>query len=103
MGSIARMDRCEMFINEFKHDACVRFDMSAFPAFSAQCLAESDGEEVVRMYVLFDWQGHEEELMMNYVFFNPEDSLDDSVDLLCDLFDIDGDEAERRLKKAGLF
>ena len=100
MESSSRMDRCNRFIGEFNETACNRFSFREFSCFVRQSLGENEG--VVRMFVVIENRGREEELMMPIVFFDPEDEHAWSVDRLVEFLDLSESKAERRLTKACL-
>jgi hypothetical protein len=102
MGSMARGNRCDRFVEEFNADAKRLFSMEDFPCFKSQSLGMSDSEEVVRMYVRLAHREHEEELCMETVFFDPEEQDEHTISRVCDLLKLEEDEAKKRLKRARL-
>lgn len=102
MGSAARANRCDRFIQEFNADACLRDDHGDLPGFHSQHLAMRDSDEMVYLYVMLRWREREYELMMDYIFFDPEEPEPDMVKRVCEQLGIEADEAEERLRKADL-
>lgn len=104
MGSIARTTRCERFVAEFDADAVSRFGLKGSFVVS-QHLGTQDGWEQVFLFVLVrDGEGAETEveLMLPVLFFDPEETDEDAIARIGDLFAIEPADARRRLARAGL-
>lgn len=102
MGSIARMDRCNRFIVEFNDLAKKLYDFSEFPSYVQSGLGTGFGSGVVRLYVMFGHKGREEELIYPTIFFCGEEMDEDTINRVCDLFQLEEGEAVERLKRAKL-
>lgn len=102
MGSLARMGRSERFIAEFAEDICLRSGMDELPGFHSQYLAMRDSDEMVYLYVSIHWKSAEHGLMLDCIYFDPEESDEDAIERVTELLGIEADEAERRLIKADI-
>jgi hypothetical protein len=101
MGSIVRMERNERFINAFNELACEKYSFREFPCFKQQSLG--DDCEMVRMFVMIENRGREEELMLPIIFFDPEEGFDwDIINRVCEVFDLEETEAKQMLRQAEL-
>jgi hypothetical protein len=102
MGSAARASRSERFIAEFAEDICLRSGMDELPGFHSQYLGMRDSDEMVYLYVSIHWKSAEHELMLDCIYFDPEESEEDCIGRVTELLDIEEDEAKERLLKAEL-
>ena len=102
MGSSARMSRSERFVAEFGEDICLQSGLSELPGFHSQHLSMRDSDEMVYLYVAIHWKDAEHELMLDCIYFDPEESDEDAIERVTELLGVEANEAEERLIKAEL-
>lgn len=102
MGSISRVSRSERFIEEFNEDAQRICGMSEFIESEGPGTLSVGENETVRYYVTFRHADREERLVMESVFFEPDCMDEDLIASVCGFFQLEENEAIRRLLKAEL-
>lgn len=102
MGSVSRHNRCERFIAEFGNEAAGLGMYVDLPSFRCQNFGVRDSDECVYLFVGLEWQGADFELMEDTIYFDPEEPDEDMMARVAELLHLEEDEAERRLKVAGL-
>lgn len=101
MGSSARRNRCDRFVKEFSSDAVSIYGLHGFP-FVEECNLGTGDDEQVHFYMMLRHGMKRVEVMLEIVFFNPEEPDAMTIGNVCDLFRIHEDDAISRLQKAKL-
>ncbi len=107
MGSIARLNRCERYIEEFNEDARrdygPREEHKHF--FKRYSLGMGD-DELVHMYYSTDPNEEEPQEFMAleppHIFFDPEEPYEDCISRVEEIYQLTREEAVARLRKAEL-
>lgn len=100
MGSAARQDRCERFINEFSEDAVRVYGLNMAVA---QGLEYDDVRETVIFTAIIMDGGEEIRVrLMNTPEFDLEFDIDIVAEELASAFKLTLDEVTERMEKAGL-
>lgn len=103
MGSLARMNRCDRFIDTFSSDAERSIKLKSPVEVINQRLVFVEGEEVVRFGVsLKDADDNEVDFVSECVWFDPEEEQGDTVDRVATLTGSTEYDAAVRLKDANL-
>jgi|SRR3990172_891933 len=101
MGTLSRQSHCERFIEEFNTDATKKYGIN-LPWVINQELSIMEGWDQVYLFVYLEHDGKKFELMDPTLFFDPEELDEDTIERTSNMFDINEDEARKRLFKARL-
>lgn len=101
MGSISRQSRCARFMHEFEEDLLKKHSMHG-PCILDQSLGVFEGTEQVFLFISLKSGEIEEDLMLPYLFFDPEEPRQDSIERIVEQLGITPAMADRRFKKADL-
>jgi hypothetical protein len=101
---MGRGNRCERFIKEFNQDAIESYGVSfGFVIKQSLGVMDSWGQVFLFVEVAEGANAPSEELMLPVIMFDDEESEADTVERICELFELDETVARERLKKADLF